>query len=51
MTELKEIGEFFATLWTVWAVLIFAGIAFWALRPRNRKRFERDAHIPLNDER
>ncbi|SKA09541.1 cytochrome c oxidase cbb3-type subunit 4 [Enhydrobacter aerosaccus] len=51
MTTLKEIGEFLATLWTVWAVLIFLGIAFWALRPKNRKRFERDAKIPLNDER
>ncbi|MBS0520497.1 MAG: cbb3-type cytochrome c oxidase subunit 3 [Proteobacteria bacterium] len=51
MTELKEIGEFLATLWTVWAVLIFLGIAFWALRPKNRKRFEHDANIPLNDER
>jgi cytochrome c oxidase cbb3-type subunit IV len=52
MTELKQIGEYLATLWTVWAVLIFLGIAFWALRPKNRKRFERDARIPLdNDER
>lgn len=51
MSDLKQIGEFLATLWTVWAVLIFAGIAFWALRPKNRKRFERDARIPLNDDK
>jgi len=51
MTELIKIGELFATLWTVWAVLIFTGIAIWALRPTNRERFERDAKIPLNDER
>ena len=51
MTELIKIGEFLTTLWTVWAVLIFAGIAVWALRPANRKGFESDARIPLDDER
>jgi cytochrome c oxidase cbb3-type subunit 4 len=45
------IGETLATLWTVWAVAICLGIAFWALRPANRERFESDARIPLNDER
>ena len=50
MAELTKIGELFATFWTVWAVLIFAGIAAWALWPANRQRFERDANIPLNDE-
>ena len=51
MTTLASLGETLATVWTVWAVLLFLGIAFWAWRPRNRRRFERDAHIPLNDER
>jgi cytochrome c oxidase cbb3-type subunit 4 len=51
MTTLASLGEALATVWTVWAVLLFAGIAYWAWRPRNRPRFERDAHIPLNDER
>ena len=32
------------------AILVFAGIAFWAWRPKNRRRFEKDARIPLNDE-
>ena len=50
MTALASIGETLATIWTVWAVLLFVGIAYWAWRPRNRVRFERDAHIPLNDE-
>ena len=49
--NLTIIGEMLATLWTVWAVLICSGIAFWALRPANRERFENDARIPLNDER
>jgi cytochrome c oxidase cbb3-type subunit 4 len=50
MTDLASLGEALATLWTVWAVAIFSGIGFWAWRPRNRARFERDAHIPLSDE-
>jgi cytochrome c oxidase cbb3-type subunit 4 len=49
--NLTSIGETLATLWTVWAVLLFAGVAFWALRSSNRQRFERDARIPLDDER
>ncbi len=51
MTMLASLGELLSTIWTVWAVIVFAGIAFWALRPSNRTRFESDAHIPLNDER
>ena len=47
----QSIGEALATLWTVWAVLLFTGVAFWALRPSNRKRFESDARIPLDDGR
>jgi cytochrome c oxidase cbb3-type subunit 4 len=50
MTTLASFGETLATLWTVWAVAIFSGIGFWAWRPRNRARFERDARIPLSDE-
>jgi cytochrome c oxidase cbb3-type subunit 4 len=39
------------SLWVVWAVLLFAAIAFWAFRPKNRRRFEADAEIPLRDDR
>ena len=42
-------GEVLASIWTVWAVVVFAGIAFWAWRPANRRRFEQDARIPLDD--
>jgi cytochrome c oxidase cbb3-type subunit IV len=50
MNMLASIGELLSTIWTLWAVCIFALIAFWAWRPANRDRFESDAHIPLNDE-
>lgn len=48
--DLHSLGEFLGSLWTVWALLVFAGIAFWAWRPRNKRRFEKDAQIPLNDD-
>lgn len=47
---LESFNELLTSIWTVWAVLVFAGIAVWAWRPANRKRFEKDAQIPLNDE-
>lgn len=47
---LESVNEVLTSIWTVWAVLVFAGIVFWALRPANRQRFENDARIPLNDE-
>ena len=47
---LEALGELLTSIWTIWAILIFAGIAFWAWRPKNRRRFEKDSRIPLNDE-
>ena len=49
-TDLHAVHELLASAWTVWAVILFAGIVRWALRPKNRSRFEQDARIPLNDE-
>ena len=37
-------------LWIVWMVLLFLGIAFYALRPRNKKHFEDCAQIPFRAE-
>ena len=47
---IDTVGRILASAWTLWAVLVFAGIAIWAWRPANRQRFEQDARIPLNDE-
>jgi cytochrome c oxidase cbb3-type subunit 4 len=47
--NLEAVNEILTSIWTVWAVLIFAVIVFWAWRPKNRKRFEKDARIPLDD--
>jgi cytochrome c oxidase cbb3-type subunit 4 len=48
--DLQTMHEVLGSFWTVWAVLIFAGIVRWVLRPANRERFEQDARIPLKDE-
>jgi len=48
--NLASIGEALSTFWTVWTVVICAGIAYWALRPANRQRFESDARIPFNED-
>ncbi len=49
--SLDTLHELLASAWTVWALIVFAGIVFWAMRPGNRKRFERDARIPLRDDK
>ena len=35
---------------TVVLLVLFVGILFWAFRPKNRKRFEQHADIPLRDD-
>ena len=41
----------FAQTWgLVYFVLIFLGACVYALRPRNRARFEAAAHMPLNED-
>ncbi len=47
--NLEAVNEILTSIWTVWAILIFAVIVFWAWRPKNRRRFEKDARIPLDD--
>lgn len=31
-------------------IVLFAGILYWAFRPKNRHRFESDAQIPFHDD-
>jgi cytochrome c oxidase cbb3-type subunit 4 len=47
---MEMLHEILASIWTVWAVLVFGLIVRWAWRPANRSRFESDSRIPLNDE-
>jgi cytochrome c oxidase cbb3-type subunit 4 len=40
MMEWLDLAKDARSLWTVWLVMLFVGIAFYALRPRNKKHFE-----------
>lgn len=31
-------------------IVLFAGIVFWAFRPKNRRRFREDAEIPFQSD-
>lgn len=44
------IAEAARSAWVVWLMILFAGVVFWAFRPKNKKRFEEDARIPFRDE-
>ena len=35
MSTIASFGELLSTLWTIWAVGLFGGIAYWAWRPAN----------------
>ena len=40
------------SLWQLWLFVLFIAIVAWVFWPKNRRRFERDAEIPLrNDDR
>jgi cytochrome c oxidase cbb3-type subunit 4 len=42
--------QFLREFWVVWLMLLLGAIVFWAYRPKNKKRFEEDARIPLKDD-
>lgn len=48
--DLQTLSELARDWWVVWLSILFLGIVFWAFRPKNRKRFEDDARIPLKDD-
>jgi len=48
--DLQAIYDWARSLWIIWLMLVFAGVVWWAYRPKNRKRFEEDASIPFKDD-
>lgn len=48
--DLQAIIEELRAWWVVWLMILFGAVLFWAFRPRNKKRFEEDAKIPLKDD-
>jgi len=49
--DLMTLTEIVRSLWVVWLMGIFFAIIFWALRPKNKKRFEDDAMIIFRNEK
>lgn len=47
-TTITEVAR---SLWVVWLMILFVGIIFWALRPKNKKRFEEDAMIIFKNDK
>lgn len=47
MPDIAEIAHYARQIWPAWLMLIFAGIAFYAFRPRNRHHFDDCARIPF----
>lgn len=50
MTTLESIVEVLRSLWGLWLMIFFLGIAFYAYRPKNKDRLESYGEIPLRDE-
>lgn len=50
METYTQVAEFAQTWGLVYFVVIFAGVLAYALWPRNRKRFEDAANIPLRED-
>jgi len=48
--DLVELHATVKSLWVVWMLMLFAGIAAWAYWPRRRRSLERHGEIPLRDE-
>ena len=38
------------SLWSVWLMALFLAVVVYAMWPRNKKKFDEQARIPLEDE-
>ncbi len=48
--DLTTVTEVARSLWVVWLMILFGAIVFWAMRPKNKKRFEEDGNIIFKDD-
>ena len=48
--DLNAIASFLRSFWTVWLMLLFVGVLFWAMRPKNKDRFDDASLIPFRNE-
>ena len=49
--DIMTLTEIARSLWVVWLMGIFIAIAFWAYRPKNKKRSEDDAMIIFKNDK
>jgi len=42
--------EFIRSLWSVWLMALFLAVVVYAMWPRNKKKFDEQARIPLEDD-
>ena len=50
MEDYTQAAHFAQTWGLLYFVLIFSGVLAYALWPRNRKKFDEAAHIPLRED-
>lgn len=48
--DMVQLGATLHAWWTVWLVLLFAGIVGYAMWPANRGKFDDASRIPFKDE-
>ncbi len=48
--DLTELYAAARSMWVVWLMILFVGIIWWVYRPKNRRRFEDAATIPLRED-
>jgi cytochrome c oxidase cbb3-type subunit 4 len=49
--DLESAYQLLREFWVVWLMVLFLAIVFWVYRPKNKKRFEEAAEIPLKDDK
>ena len=47
--DLTELYQVLRSLWVVWLMALFLGIAVWAYWPSRRREMDECGRIPLND--
>lgn len=43
--DFTAISESFGAGWVVWMIVLFAGVVFWAFRPKNKNRQDQDSDL------
>ncbi|MCH6590821.1 MAG: cbb3-type cytochrome c oxidase subunit 3 [Alphaproteobacteria bacterium] len=48
--DLSAVFDAIGVVGVVWLAILFAGVLFWAFRPRKRRRSTGDAPVPFDDD-